>query len=83
MTTKEKLRRLVDELPDSELDAAGRFLEYLRHRRDPMLRKLLGAREEIEDLSDEGLAALREAEEDFTAGRVMPHGEIRRLLEAG
>jgi len=83
VTTKEKLRRLVDELPDSELDAAGRFLEYLRHRRDPMLKKLLEAREESEELSDEGLAALREAEEDFKAGRVMAHDQIRRLPEAG
>lgn len=80
MTTKEKLRRLVDELPDSELDAARRFLEYLRHRTDPLLRKLLEAPEDAEELSVEALAALGDAEEDFKAGRVIAHGEIRRRL---
>lgn len=30
MTVKENLHRLVDELPETELKAAHRFLEYLR-----------------------------------------------------
>ena len=30
MTVKENLHRLVDELPETELKAAQRFLEYLR-----------------------------------------------------
>lgn len=84
MTTRETVRRLVDELPDSELKAARRFLEYLGHRTDPLLRKLLEAPEDAEELGDETLAALRDAEADFQAGRVVAHGEVRRrLLGAG
>jgi hypothetical protein len=35
MTIKEDLYRLVDELPESELHAAKRYLEYLRNMGDP------------------------------------------------
>lgn len=61
-------------------DVARRFLEYLRHRTDPLLRKLLEAPEDTEELSDKGLAALRAAEEDFKAGRVVGHGDVRQRL---
>lgn len=51
--TKEELHRLVDELPDGELVAAARFLEYLRERRPdlvaPPQRK---PREATEDASE-------------------------------
>jgi hypothetical protein len=30
MTTKESLHRLIDELPERELEAIHRFAEYLR-----------------------------------------------------
>ena len=43
MTTKEDLRRLVDQLLGSELIAARRFLEYLRDSGDPVLRAFLEA----------------------------------------
>lgn len=78
MTTKEDLCRLVDQLPDSELNAARRFLEYLRDAADPLLRKLLEAPEDDEELTDEDLAALAEAEEDFKVGRVFSHEELKR-----
>jgi hypothetical protein len=34
MATRDELHHLVDELPDGELDAARRFLEYLRDQND-------------------------------------------------
>lgn len=37
MTDKEKLHRLIEELPDNELLAARRFLEFLCWRNDPIL----------------------------------------------
>lgn len=37
MTDKEKLHRLIDDLPDNELFAAQRFLEFLCWRNDPFL----------------------------------------------
>lgn len=72
------LRRLVDQLPEGELHAARRFL--LRCVRDPLLRKLLEAPEDDEELTDECQAALDEAEEDFRAGRVVSHEELEREL---
>jgi len=40
MTLKEELHHLVDELPNRELHAAKRFLEYLRNMGDPFLQAL-------------------------------------------
>ena len=63
MPTKERLRQLVDELPDTELDAAQRYLEYLRDTSDPLLRKLLNSPDDEEELTEEDLAAAAEAED--------------------
>jgi hypothetical protein len=43
MPTRDLLHRLIDELPESELAAAERFLQYLRATADPVLRTLLDA----------------------------------------
>ncbi|MBI4493665.1 MAG: type II toxin-antitoxin system Phd/YefM family antitoxin [Chloroflexi bacterium] len=49
MTIKERLHRLVDELPEREVQAAERYLEYLRRvGRGPVLRALLDASEDDE-----------------------------------
>lgn len=84
MTLKEKLHRLIDDLPPSELAAAERFLEYLRDRgTDPVLRALESAPEDDEPETPEEAAAVQEAREDLMAGRVISHEEARRrLLEA-
>ena len=77
MSTKDTLRRLVDELPASEVDAAKRYLEYLRDTTHPLLRKLLEAPEDEEELTEEQLAAFREAREDLKAGRKAPLGQVK------
>jgi hypothetical protein len=41
MPTRDILHRLIDELPESELATAKRFLHYLRATADPVLRALL------------------------------------------
>ena len=78
MTIKEELHRLVDELPENESHAAKRFLEYLRNMGDPVLRAMLEAPEDDEPETEEERAAVAEAQEDFKAGRVVSHQELKR-----
>jgi hypothetical protein len=40
MSTRDSLHRLIDELPESELEAAARFLQDLHATTDPVLRAL-------------------------------------------
>jgi len=77
MTSKEELHRLVDELPESELHGAKRFLEYLRNMGDPMMQALMEAPEDDEPETEEERAAVAEAYEDIAAGRVVTMEEIR------
>ena len=74
---KKELVRLVKELPNSESDAARRYLEYLRDTADPLLKKLLDATEEDKELADAALAGLADAEEDFKAGLLVSHEELK------
>jgi hypothetical protein len=67
MTIKEELYRLVDELPESELHTAKRFLEYLRNMGDPVLGAMLKAPED--DEPEKERAAIAEAKEDFKVGQ--------------
>ena len=76
-TTKKDLVRLVEELPKGELDAARRYLEYLRDTADPLLEKLSRALEEERELTEPTLAGLAESEEDFKAGLVVSHEELK------
>jgi CO dehydrogenase/acetyl-CoA synthase beta subunit len=78
MTIKDELHRLVDELPESESHAAKRFLEYLRNMGDPVLRAMLEAPEDDEPETAEERAAVAEAQEDFKAGRMVSHQELKR-----
>jgi hypothetical protein len=78
MTSKEELHRLVDELPETEGYAAKRFLEYLRNMGDPVLRAMLEAPEDDEPETEEERAAVAEAYEDFKAGRMVSHQELKR-----
>ena len=77
MATKEDLHKLVSELPDSELDAAKLYLEYLRNPNDPVLRALVEAPEDDEPLSKDEEQALNEAEEDLEKGRVVSSEAVR------
>lgn len=81
MTRKERLHRLVEELPESELGAAERYLEYLRlAATDPVLHAFLTAPEDDEPESDEERAAVAEAVEDMKEGRVLSLDEVKREL---
>jgi hypothetical protein len=75
MTTREKLHKVVDELPDSEVEPA---FELLDSRRDPLLRALDEAPEEDEEISPEEEAAAAEGRADIAAGRTVSHAEMLR-----
>ncbi len=78
MTIKDELYRLVDELPESELHAAKRYLEYLRNMGDPLLQALMAAPDDDEPEGEEERASVAEARRDFEAGRVVTHEELKR-----
>lgn len=82
MTTREKLHRIVDELPDEALDAALKAIEGRND--DPMIRRLDEAPPEDEEISAEEEAAVQEARDEIAAGApLVPQDEIKRELDIG
>jgi predicted transcriptional regulator len=67
---RERVRQLLDELPESKLPAAERFLAFLN-----------GRRQDEEELTKEEWAALQEGREDLAAGRVVSQEEMRREID--
>jgi len=80
MTTKATLHQLIEELPESELVAAERFLAYLRDMADPVHRALLTAPWDTEPETEEEHRAVQEAHDELTRGDVYPLDEVRREL---
>ncbi len=80
MTTRETLHRLIDELAEEELEAAGRYLECLRDGGDSFLRALLEAPEDDEPETREEAEAVREAREQYRRGEFVTAEEAKRLL---
>jgi hypothetical protein len=80
MPTRDSLRRLIDELPESELAATERFLHYLCTT-DSVLRALLEASVDDEPEAEEERQALREAREELARGEARTLEEVRRELE--
>ncbi len=65
---REEVRRLVDDLPEEELDSARRYLEFLGEQ---------GSQEE-EELTEEERASIARGRADHAAGRVVSHEEVKR-----
>lgn len=90
MQTRDRLHRLIDELPEAELPAVERLpaergddrLERALGKApdDPFLRALADAPEDDEPLTPEDEAAIDEAYRDVAAGRVMSDDELWRRL---
>lgn len=81
MATREALRRLVDRLPESELQAAQRFLEYLHVAgSDPVLQAFIQAPEDDEVETPEEAAAVSKAREDVARGDVLSTDQLRQAL---
>ena len=55
-TRRERLYRLVDRIPEREVHAAERYLEYLAEYGDPFIRTLMNAPFDDEVLSEEDRA---------------------------
>jgi hypothetical protein len=80
MTTKATLHQIIEELPESELVAAGRFLAYLRDMADPVRRALLTAPWDDEPETEDERQAVQEARDELARGEVYPLDEVRREL---
>jgi hypothetical protein len=80
MSARDSLHRLIDELPESELTAAERFLHYLRATADPVLRALLEAPLDDEPETDDERQAMQEAREELARGEARTLEEVRREL---
>ncbi len=78
--TRTALRKLIDQLPESELVAAHRYLCYLRDEGDPFLQALKNAPIDDEPETEEERKAVAEAWEDVKAGRVFTLEEVKREL---
>jgi hypothetical protein len=78
MAPRDNLHRLVDTLPESELERAERVLEALRQVAEPSYRPLEGAPLDDEPETPEEEEAVEEARRDVAAGRVISHEEAKR-----
>ncbi len=82
MTVKERLHRLVDELPESELHTAERFLEYVRVASlDPIMQALMAAPEDDEPTTPEENLGAQEAWQEYLRGEARPLEEVRGGIE--
>lgn len=77
--TREQLYRLIDDLPESELNSARRYLEFLRLTGD-YPDALAGAPEEDEPLTRQEAEALAEAEAQVDRGELIPDDEFDLAL---
>lgn len=74
MVDRQALHTLVDELPEPELPAARRYLEYLRWQPPHPLRLVLDqALLDEEPVTADDLAAVREGFEEKARGETVPH----------
>lgn len=81
MVAREDLHRLVDELPESELEPAHRYLDFLRREGDDSFDRLLkSAPVDDEPRTPDEDAGAAEARQQYLRGEVVPAEEIRRLL---
>ncbi|MBI4312598.1 MAG: hypothetical protein HY681_12575 [Chloroflexi bacterium] len=78
--TRTALRRLIDQLPESELVAAHRYLCYLRDESDPVRQTFLNAPLDDEPLTEEDSKAIKEGKEDIKAGRVYALEQVKAEL---
>ena len=78
--TKTRLHRLVDKLPEAEVHAAERYLEYLTEQADPLVTALSIAVEMEEPLTDDDRAALEEGRLALDAGDTVSDDELRTQL---
>jgi len=75
---RERLRRLVDDMHEGELEAVETFAEFVHERGDPILRKLMKAPIDDEPVTPEEAAAIREGLDALESGDVYTFEEVKR-----
>ena len=80
MTTRADLRRLIDQLPEEDLTVARRYLEYLRHSSDPLLKTLLNAQLDDEPDTTQERKQAAQALAEYKAGKVTSAATLKRSL---
>jgi len=80
MTTKATLHQLIDELPESELTAAERYLLFRREMADPVRRALLTAPWDDEPETEEEWKAVQEARAEMARGETIPDADLWKRL---
>lgn len=81
LSKRERLIRLVNELPDSELTAAERYLEYLRNvGSDPVARALASAPYDDAPLTPEQIERLKIARAQAARGETISDADLWREL---
>jgi hypothetical protein len=81
MTVKENLHRLIDELSDSTLVEAERYLEALRRAElEPLWQAFMAAPEDDEPLTAEDIAAIEEGKAEIARGEGIPWEIAREQL---
>ena len=74
---RDNLRRLVQLLPESDLETAERVLRgLLSLHEDPFLQTLSAARPDDEPMDEEELAAEAEADQAISKGRLRSHDDV-------
>jgi hypothetical protein len=71
---------VLELIPEREVHAAERYLEYLAEHGDPFIRKLMSLPEDNEELSEEGHRLLDEGYEDLRAGKTHTLEEVKQEL---
>jgi hypothetical protein len=79
--SRDTLHDLVDRIPEEELPAAKRFLEYLAV--SPAYRAALSAPPDDEPLTEADVTAIARARDEVRAGKVISHDEILQEFGSG
>lgn len=74
--SRDTLHHLIDHIPEEELPAAKRFLEYLAT--SPAYRAAFSAPPDDEPVTDVDVAAIARATEEVREGKVVSHDDVLR-----
>ena len=77
---KNRLAELIEQLPEGEIEAAVRYLEYLKDRGDPYLKFLMSVPEEDQELTDRFQTELDKAWKDIDEGQVISSDQLKQEL---
>ena len=75
---RQNLKELIDDLPDRDLYAVKRYIQFLNYVDDPVAMSMAEVPPDDEALTDEEIAAIAEGKADIKAGRLISHEEVVR-----